>query len=225
MAIPVSTFFAEGESVLTGNYSQPFGLGFECELIQRAAKAQIIKFLPGITEQLQDVWDNRDKEFSETIGMAYKRIIIPKVEENNIRAGIEVMSLIDAPLEVWPTILVYARNSSSYQIQEDQFDTSSISLNIELLCNEGPIKEEVIHGREGLELMEILDSKLQRLSDVISLCINKDRTLSGSVGQFEKPPKVTTSLPWSRKEKSTATGESYIFQGKQFDYTVQKISF
>lgn len=221
----MNTFFAQDNSILTGNYSQPFGLGFECELIQRAAKAQIVKYLPDLTIQLQDVWDNRDKEFSEALNIAYERIIIPNVEKENILSGIEVMSLIEAPLERWPSILMYARNTVPYVVQEDQYNTSSISFYIEILCNEGPIKEKEIHSKEGLKAMQILDSKIQRLTDIVYLCIQKDTTLSGSVGQFEKPPKVTTSLPWSRKENSTATGESYIFQGKQLDFQVQKISY
>lgn len=218
--------FAEGNSVLDGTYSQPFGLGFECELVQRAAKAQIISYLPDLTEQLQEIWDKRDQEFSEKLGLAYKKVLVPKVEEVNIRAGIEVMSLIEAPLERWPSILIYARNGSAYQFQEDQFDTTSFTFYIEVLCNEGPIKTAEIHNKEGLEAMEVLDSKIQRLTDAVYLCIQKDKTLSGSIGQIEKPPKVTTSLPWSRKENGeTATGESYIFQGKQLDFSIQKFSY
>ena|ERR1700690_176189 len=219
----MNTFFAESESLLTGNWSQPFGLGFECELIQRAAKAQIIKFLPELTEQLQNVWNERDKEFAEFTGLAYKKINIPVVKQENVMSGIEHYSVLEAPLERWPSVLICARNANAYQYQEDQFDMESISLSIEMMCLEGPIKEENIHDKEGLEMMQILDSQLQRLADAVALCINKDRTLSGSVGQIEKPPKVTTSIPYSKKEKKSATGESYIFQGKMFEYIVQKI--
>ncbi len=219
-----SFFPTETEFVLDGNYSAPFGLGYECELIQRAAKAQIITYLPEITERQQNLWDLRDKEFVEKIGGSYKKLNIPKVEKENIRSGIEVMSLIEAPLERWPSILIYARNSSAYQYQEDQFDTVNISLYIEVLCNEGPIKTEEIHNKEGLEGMQLLDSKIQRLSDAIYLCVKKDPSLSGTIGEIEKPPKVTTSLPWARKEEGkTNIGESFIFQGKQFDFTVQKV--
>jgi hypothetical protein len=220
-----NTLFAEENALLTGNYSQSFGLGFECELIQRAAKAQIIKYLPKLTEELQNIWNHRDKEFEEFMGEAHTKLEIPKVEKENIRAGIECMSLIEAPLERWPSILVYARNGTPYTIQEDQFSTESFTLDIEILCSIGPVKEKEVHNKEGLALMEELDSQIQRLSDAVYLCIQKDKTLSGSVGQIEKPPKVTTSLPWARKESATATGETFIFQGKQLDFQVQKISY
>lgn len=218
------SFLAESEPVLTGNYSKPFGLGFECELVERATKAQIIKFLPEVIEKLQEIWDRRDEEFSEYMELSYKKIQIPDVQIENIRVGIENMSLIEAPLEIWPSILIYARNGNAYQVQEDQFDTSNINLCIEILCKEGPIKTELVHKKEGLEVMQLLNSQMQRLTDGIMMCLNKDRTLSGSVGQIEKPPKVITSLPWARKEQGeSVTGESYILQGKQLEFTFQKI--
>jgi hypothetical protein len=223
----MNTFFSERNSVLDGNYSKSFGLGFESELIQRAAKAQIIQYLPLISEELEDIWSNRDKEFCEQFGLAYRKLQIPKVKVENIRAGLEVISLIKAPLEVWPTILIYSRNGLPYQIQEDQFDTSSYSLCIEILCYEGPVvNEEEVHGKEGLEVMESLDKQVHRLSDAVYLCIQKDPTLSGSIGQIEKPPKVNCSLPWARKQEGqTDTGQTYIFQGNQFNFTVQKFSY
>lgn len=220
-----NTFFAESDSILTGNYSQPFGLGFECELVQRAAQAQIIKFLPEITEQLQEVWDHRDEEFCDALNLAYKKLIIPPVNTKNIIAGVECFSVLESPIEMWPNILIYARDATPYGFQEDQFDTVSVPLRIEVLCAEGPIKSEEIHDRAGIEMMELLDRQLQRLADGVYLCLQKDKTLSGTIGQIEKPAKVTTSLPQSRKKELAATGESYIFQGKQYDFTVQKISF
>jgi hypothetical protein len=221
----MSVFFAEAESVLDGNYSRPFGIGFECELIQRAAKAQIIKFLPEIQENIQEIWDRRDQEFCEKFNLSYKKIQVPKVLTENIYAGLSDMSLIEAPLTRWPSVLSYARSGNSYQYQEDQFDTTSIILCIEILCIEGPVKTEEVHNKEGLEAMQVLDSKLQRLSDAVFMCIQKDKTLSGSIGQFEKPPKVTTSSPMSRKESTDASGEiSCILQGKQFEFSVQKIT-
>ena len=221
----MSIFLAEENSIFQGNYSQPFGLGYECELIQRAAKAQIIKYLPEITAYLQKIWDERDKELSSILDIAYNKLQIQQVSEDHIWGGIECVSMINSPVDMWPSILVYSRDASPYGYQEDHFDTSSLPLKIEILCAEGPIKNENIHNKEGLEAMQILDSKMQRLSDAVYLCIQKDKSLSGTIGQIEKPSKVTTSEPWARKEEGeTTTGDSYIFQGKQFDFTIQKIT-
>jgi hypothetical protein len=216
----------ESESLLDGNYSHPFGLGYELELIQRAAKAQIIQYLPELTEKLQSIWEYRDKEYEEFANESKTKIFIPKVEKENIRSGIECFSILESPPERWPSVLIYARDAAPYVVQEDQFDTSSATLNIEVMCLKGPVSTEKVHNIEGLEAMQVLDSELQRLSDAVYLCIQKDKTLSGTVGQFEKPPKVTTSLPQALKSEITkATGETYILQGKQFEWSVQKITY
>lgn len=221
----MSLFSESGSSLLEGNYSRSLGLGFESELVQRAAKVQIISYLPEITSELQNIWNYRDKEYEELTNES-KSITIPVLNKENIRSGIENISLIEAPLSRWPSILIYARDGSPYQFQLDQADQETITLNIEILCSIGPVKVEEVHNKEGLLLMEELDSQIHRLSDAVHLCIKKDPTLSGSVGQIEKPPKIVTSLPWSRKEEGqTATGETYIKQGKQLAYAVQKISY
>lgn len=220
------SYLAEGKSIFTGNYSQSFGLGYECELIERAAKAQIIKYLPEITEKLQNIWNHRDKEFEEFTEESKPRIIIPKVERVNIISGLECFSILQSPITRWPNISIYARDATSYIVQEDHWDTSNLPLNIEIMCLGGPVKTEEIHDLAGIEVMVNLNSELQRLSDAVYECIQKDTTLSGTVGQFEKPPKATVSLPAVLKEQiQTTTGESYIFQGKQFSWIVQKITY
>lgn len=219
------SFFAEAKPILTGNYSQPFGLGFECELIQRAAKAQIITYLPELTEQSQEIWRHRDKEYEEFLNETKLPIIIPKVEMQNIISGVESFSILESSPEMWPSVFIYTQDATPSIWQADHFDDSSITTNIEVMCLEGPVKTENIHNREGFEAMQVLDSKLQRLSDAVYMCIQKDKTLSGTVGQFEKPPKTKTSLPAELKENIKNTiGESYIYQGKQFSFVSQKIS-
>lgn len=218
--------FVEGKPLLTGNYSQPFGIGFELELIQRAAKAQIITYLPELTLQLQDIWAHRDKEYEEFLGESKIPIFIPKVEKQNIISGVESFSILESSPEMWPSIFIYTQDGIPSMWQADHWDDSSVTTNIEVMCLEGPVKTENIHNKEGFEVMQTLDSKLQRLSDAVYMCIQKDKTLSGTVGQFEKPPKTKTSLPAQLKENiKNTTGESYIYQGKQFSFVSQKISY
>lgn len=221
----MSAMFAEAEPILTGNYSQPFGLGFECELIQRAAKAQIITYLPELTKQFQEIWSHRDKEYEEFLNESKLPIVIPKVEKQNIISGVEAFSILESSPEMWPSIFIYTQDGVPNMWQADQFDDSSITTNIEVMCLEGPVQTKNIHNKEGFEAMQILDSKLQRLSDAVYMCIQKDKTLSGTVGQWERPPKTKTSLPAQLKENiKNTTGESYIYQGKQFSFVSQKIT-
>jgi hypothetical protein len=209
-----------------GKWSQGLGLGIESEQIQRAAKAQIMNYLPEITEQLQTVWEHRDKEYIEKIGGSYKRLVIPSVEKKHFFTGTKHISVLKADLDLWPFVITYASDAKPYAIQEDQFDTYSVPLCVEIFCCNGPIENETeLHTERGWEIEQELDSMLQRLSDAVLMCIRKDPSLGGVVGQIEKPNNATTSLPWSRKEAGTETGNYYIFQGKQFDFTVQKMTY
>lgn len=220
------SLFAEAKPILTGNYSQPFGLGFEVELVQRAAKAQIIAYLPELISQSQEIWEHRDKEIEEFLGESRPKIIIPQVPKENIISGVESFSILESKPEMWPSIFIYSQDTTPYMTQPDQYDESNLITNIEVMCLQGPIKTEDIHNREGFEAMQVLNSKLQRLSDAVYMCIQKDKTLCGTVGQFEKPSKSTTSLPAELKENiANTTGESYIYQGKQFSFVSQKFSY
>ena len=210
-----------------GKWSQGLGLGIEAEQIQRAAKAQIMNHIKSITEQLQNIWDKRDEEFAHLTNIQFKKINIPLVDSKNFYTGTKHISVLKAPLQQWPSVIVYSSDAKPYLVQEDQWDTYSIPLCIEVLCYGGPIKNESeLHARPGWIIEQELDSKVQRLSDVVHLCIRKDPSLGGVIGEIEKPPNAITSLPWSRKEQgTTGVGNFYIFQGKQLEYIVQKHSY
>jgi hypothetical protein len=220
--------FTEKNELFGGNWDRPhLGLGIESEQIQRAAKSQIMNFLPEISDQVENVWMERDKVYAETIKGSYKKLRLPQVKKENFFTGGKHSQIIEQfPLEIWPFIVIYSHDAKPYMIQEDQFDTFTIPLFVEVMCSNGPVfKEEELHTREGIELMVELDSIVQRLSDAVHLCIKKDPTIGGVAGSIEKPPVVKQCLPWARKEVTKiATGEWYIFQGKQFEYQVQHYS-
>lgn len=200
------------------------GLGIEHEQVQRAAKAQIMDFLPEVTKQLQGIWDQRDRNHAEITDTAFNKIKLPEVEKENFYTGLKP-SLVEAPLFKWPSITVFCHNSKPSSFQADQYDTNDLSMGIWILCKIGPIKEENIHEDEGIKAEEELDSITQRLSDAVHICIKKDPCLGGVIaGNIEKPPVIDQEMPWSRK-KEKGTGNIYIFQGKQMMYTVQKNSF
>lgn len=223
----VDTDFIQEEK-LFGPWSQsPIDIGIGAEQIQRAAKVQIIEHLPSITEQLQSIWNQRDKEFTERIDGSYKPTQIPKIENSSFYTGTKHISVLKAELNLWPFVVIYSSDAKAYTYQADQFDTHSIPLCIEAMCVNGPINSEnELHTKRGWEVEQELDSMVQRLSDAIHMCIEKDRSLGGVNWAIEKPPNATTSLPWSRKESGpTETGKFFIFQGKQLEYTVQRNSF
>lgn len=204
------------------------GLGIETETIQRSVFKQIYKNLPSMTKKLQFAWDQRDKTFSEEIERNFAPIKIPSVEKKNFfTGGKNEVSQLEAALDVWPRIEIHCGNSKpSSTLFPDQYGQNDINIYVEVYCNEGPVSESELHTGEGFEKMQILDSKLQRLTDAVHLSIAEDYSL-GSVlaNPIQKTPIVSQSRPWARKENNNATGEFYIFQAKQLQYTVQKNSY
>jgi hypothetical protein len=203
------------------------GLGVETEQVQRAAKAQIMNNIEYIREELQAQWNLKDKNFYEFISGSYKEIKIPIVEKKNFFTGMfsDVSQLL-AGLELWPRVEIYCVDAKPYQYQQNILETFTIPLKIRCLCEVGPVNEEELHKRTGRELMQELDSKLQRLTQNVHMCIRKDPTLGFStMGEIEKPPVISQGTPWSRKENKEDVGDFYIFQGKQIEYQIQKSSY
>jgi hypothetical protein len=197
------------------------GQGIEAEQVQRAAKAQLIKYLPSITKQLQYSWDQRDKEYYEITGFEFNRILIPQVEKNNFFTGIKP-SLMEASLDRWPNITTTCHDFKPASFQPDQFDVVEATLFIDILCKSEPIKQENLHDEEGIKLEEELDSKLQRLSDAVHMSIKKNASLGGVLtGEISNPPVAKTSEPFVRNEPSPVC----ILQGRLLEYKVQKTSF
>lgn len=197
------------------------GLGGETEQIQRALKAQIMKFLPECTEQLQQFWDKKDKNYAEFTNTSISRIELPKIEKKNYYTGIKP-SLLEAPLYMWPSVTVWAHDSKPSSFQADQYDTIDVPIFIAILCHKGPVKQAELHGKEGIEIEQELDSVIQRLSDAVHMCVKKDPTIGNVLaGAIEKPPIATQYMPWSKPQQEGV----YIFQGKQLQYTGQKNSF
>lgn len=198
------------------------GSGIEFEQIQRVTLAQIKKFLPEVTKKLQEKWDKKDADFAANANIPFKTVQIPQVE--NFFTGIKP-SLLEAPIEMWPSITVYCHNAKASPFQPDQYDENLIPLFIDVLCTHGPIQQDVVHKKDGILAEQALDSQLQRLSDAVQICIKKDPTLGATItGPIEKPPTIITSLPWAKTEASSGSNV-YIYQGKLHEYTVKKDSF
>lgn len=217
----------EFEAFGTGLDRLGIGLGSESETIQRSVYKQIFINLPKMTEKLQTAWDIRDKTFSEEIERNISYIKIPIVDKKNIyMGGKNEVSQLEATLDIWPRIEIHCSNSKQSSLKLDNYGQNDLPFYIEVYCNIGPVSEAELHSGEGFEKMQELDSKLQRLTDVAHLCIAADYSLGGVImGEIEKLPISTQSKPWARKETKQATGEYYIFQAKQLQYSVQKNSF
>ena len=210
-----------------GEIQRPgIGTGLEAEQVYRAAKWQVMTFLPETTEELQQLWNARDREYAELTEAPFTELRIPDVARTNFYTGARP-SLVEEPfpLEKWTNVTFYCGNTKPNISQPDDWDTSDIELHVIVMCNSSQVLQENLHNKEGMEAVAEVDSKLQRLSDAVHSCIKRDPTLGNVLsGQIEKPPMTTTTFPWARSQEK-GTGNFYVFQGKELKYIVQKNSF
>ena len=197
-------------------------IGDDGELVQRAALEQIIRWLAESVEYQQNLWDQRDRDFAQRMGRKYERIVIDVPTPDNFYTGPRP-SLVESPVEFWPSITARCNSSkSSVEQQLDQIDVIDLDLYIYVLCKAGPVPQTELHTLKGIEVEGIVDAQGQRLTAAVQGCISVDKTLGGIVQRISKPPTIKPSLPFSRPEAPNGTGDYYIFYGKQVNYTVTK---
>lgn len=195
--------------------------GIGSEQIVRAAIAQIQSNLEQATAQVQEVWDARDQDFAEQFDRPYRQTIIPQVTLKNYYTG-QKPSLVEAPLDRWPSITVYCGNHSPAPAQPDEFGVTSIPLFIEVLCETGPIAEADLHDTEGIEAEDKVFRIAERLASAVHISVTSDPTLGGVLtGPIQGPPTVISAPPYARKA-SKGAGDNHIFTGRQLQYPALK---
>jgi hypothetical protein len=201
------------------------GIGAEEEMVQRAALLQIKTHLPEEVSWQEDLWAQRDEAFAKAMGWGFTPVQIEQPAPGNFYAGARP-SLVEAPIEFWPSITVRANSSSSASRQLDQMDISDVPLFIEILCKAGPVPQDKIHAKEGVETDGMVDAQVQRLTAAVIGCIDRDKTLGGVVPVIARPARIKPSAPFTRPGASgQGTGDYYVFQGKQLEYVTTRTSY
>lgn len=197
-------------------------LGDDGEAVQRAAILQIKNMLGDAISYQADLWDQRDREFCQLMGTKFERIEIEIPKPQNFYVGPRP-SLVESPIEFWPSITARCNNSKPSQEQQiDQYDVVDLNLYIEVLCKVGPVPQTELHSKLGIEAEGAVDSQGQRLAAAVQGCVSFDKTFGGVVQMISRPPTVKPSKPFARPEGANGTGDYYIFYGKQIDYIVTK---
>lgn len=217
----MSTGFDRPGFVQFGGEHDQFSIepGLGTEEIQRAVITQIRAHLADEIAGLKDLWDARDRDYCAMIGAQFEPTIIPKVKDSNFYTGTKP-SLVQAPLDRWPSITAFCGELVPAGDQPDHFGTLNIPIYVEVLCAAGPVEQEEIYNAKGIVTEEILDRMLSRLTDAVHLCIMRNPTLGILAGNLT-PPSLITSQPFARAEEK-GTGTRYIFQGRQLSYSGQK---
>lgn len=201
------------------------GIGPEEEIVQRAALLQIKNNLSEQVAHQEDIWAQRDRAFAEEMGAGYVPIQIEVPDPARFYAGARP-SLIEAPIQFWPSITVRSNSSSASSDQLDEIDVSDVPLFIEILCKAGPVPQAKVHGTEGIRTDGIVDAQCQRLSSAVIGCIAQDKTLGGVVASISRPGKIKSSTPFTRPGATgQGNGDYYVFQGKQLEYVTTRFSY
>lgn len=212
---------------------QPFGGAFDRfavepglggEEIVRAALWQVKSHIEEKTAYVKSIWDERDEAFATEFEKPFRQTVLPTIAPRNYYTG-QTPSLVEAPLEQWPSITIYAGQSTPAPAQPDQYDTMRIPLYVEVLCSFGPVKETELHAEQGIEAENAVWRICERLSSAVHLCIKTDPSLGGTLaGPIERPPEIVRSEPFARKADKGA-GDFHIFAGRQLQYSTLKHTY
>lgn len=211
-------------------YDRDTMLGIGTEQVQRAAMIQIVELIGEVTATMQAIGDQRDATFQSRTGIHVPLITLPTIAAGNFFTGSHP-SLVEAPIDLWPSICVYCRDGQASADQKDQYDSYDVKLYVEFLGISSAVSPTNVKSHEGVLAEDEVDRIVQRMGDVLVLCIDADRTLGNVLsGPIKNPPSFTQSAPFTRRgtkgqKVSDGTGDAYVFQGKQFTYTVQKDSY
>ena len=195
------------------------GLGDDGEIVQRSAVVQVFQNLDAQIALQDQRWASRDLQYDQLIGRTTQYpFSTTRVESGNFYTGARP-SLVEAPVSFWPSVTSRCNNARPSPEQFDQFDVFLLDLFVEVLTKVGPYPDiDTDHGAE-----DAIDRQAQRLTAAVHCCIRLDPTLGGVIMPIQRPPTITPSKLWPRKEDHGA-GEYYYFQGKQLHYVVTRYS-
>lgn len=205
--------------------SQP-AIGTDEEIVQYAALLQIFNSLGKTVAYQEALWNARDLAWAQSMGREYKQVHIEMPSPDNFYLGPRP-SLVESPVDFWPSITVRCNSGRSAPVNEqlDEIDVTYADLFIEILCKAGPVDQDELHERAGIETDGMVDAQVQRLTAAVQACIALDKTLGGVVMRIDRPPTVKPSIPFSRPGTGPkGSGPYYVFQGKQLQYIVCKHS-
>ena len=195
--------------------------GTRSELVAKAAAAQIIENLAAQCALIDDDCVPRDQDWAQIVRRPYRRIKINvPVIPDGIFLGAQpsLVEGTDERFDRWPAITVRCNDLKPTQDlgQPDHYESFDASLIIEVLATAGLFRQNPADDRA---LSDEIDMQYQRLSDAVLSCIEIDKTLSGTIPYLQRPPIMTPSLPFTKRQ-SKGAGMWSLYQGMQLEWTV-----
>jgi hypothetical protein len=203
-------------------FSRPaVNYGSSAEQVARAAAQQINVNLESQCDLQETQWAARDEDWAMLMSIPYKPTRIARVDRQSIYLGAQP-SLVageSARFDKWPAITVRAgtRKATDDREQPDQYDVMDVELIVEVLTYAGPFRQDPLDDRST---SDAVDRQYQRLSDAVVGCVDQDRSLGYNFLSIKRPPTMTPSLPFVKKQTS-GTGAFLVYQGMEILYIVQ----
>lgn len=179
------------------------------EQIQRAFLYQLMENVNGAIGEIENWMALSDEELANRRGVPFAPTLIERVDPQNFVEG-HRPSLIDAPIDNYPNIAVWAvRGAPSPESESlDQLSVYSDTIFVEILVKSQESEEEV-------------NRRIQRTVEAVNIAIAQDRSLGGLVTGLDGDPVVDLSDVFTRKER-TSYGPHWFWQGARLEYAVRK---
>jgi len=188
--------------------------------LERIARETLILLIDSVNSNIvsiQTEWDSLDSELATKRSVAHTPVTIEPIELENFHLG-HKPSLIEAPVDKYPNIAVFADRAKTHLDQPDQLHIYLDNMYIELMCRATEDEQT-----EELEAEELLNRRVLRTVDAVNNTILSDRTLNGLVQEIPNPPDASISDVFLRSER-VGTGKMWFWQGARIEYQVTKPS-
>jgi hypothetical protein len=176
------------------------------EEIEREAFLVLFDNINAVQDAVADYWSTPDQDFATRTGRTYEPLTLETVEPDNFHHG-PTPSLIKAPIERYPNVSVWVSRATSANLDFDHQSSWNLTLNVEVMAKGG--NEHDVNRRAI------------RLAEAANICIRRNRTLNGAVGEISTDPTFVPGDTFVRRE-NTAYGPQWFWRGARLEYAVRK---
>lgn len=190
-------------------------LGFEEGT--RGALKVLIEGLNDEIEARSGRWSQADLDWQEFAGIGIGQVDVLPIESDNFHEGPHP-TIIEAPIEDFPAIAVFAYFTTSAGQGIDGAEKSNLRLAVEAFCATGPVTDESLASHTT-----IVHRRISRTTEAVNTVLMQQKSLCGAVqpGITEGPRGGLNPQTFIRTEESSA-GPRYIWQGSRLEYTLQR---
>lgn len=183
--------------------------GFGLEIIEQAAIKTIHNEINDELATIESVWESRDLELAQQIGLDPVTIELERFEDDNFYTG-HVPTLIDAPVDKYPNIAVICStsNPADTDMDYDQFNNYTNSLGIEIMCKSLYNESEV-------------NRRINRTLEAVHNVMMRNTTLNGVIEGFDSDPSAVVTNVFTRKDK-TQDEPDWYWRAARIDYEITR---